>query len=118
MPSDYIVFDAPAFKPEILKENKTLTLRFGWKSTPEEGSTVKALDSNGDQFAVLKVTNVEKITIQEAATRTFDGHRNYESAADCINHLSEYYEHDFNPETELILIEFTLAKKVQKPASD
>lgn len=111
MPSNYIVFHADEFKPKILESDKTETLRFGWESLPEEGSTVKALSSDGDQFALLKVVNVEKITVQEAVDRTFDGHRNYDSVEECANHLSKYYEHEFKPETELILIEFELAKE-------
>jgi hypothetical protein len=112
MPSNYIVFHADEFKPKILEKSKTETLRYGWESLPEEGSTVKALSSDGDQFALLKVTNVEKITVQEAVNRTFDGHRNYDSVDECATHMSNYYEHEFKPETELILIEFELAEEI------
>lgn len=113
MPKNYIKMDEQ-HEPDILKELKTETFRYGWKTIPNEGDHVKAINSDtGEAFAILEITNISTITIQECVEQDFEGHVNYESVEEAIEQLGEYYTKEkLTPQTELIYIQFELHQEI------
>lgn len=91
----------------ILDQNKTQTLRYDWDKPLTKGDIVKAVDAGTDTvFCDIKITNIEKLTIQDCVDREFEGHENYESVEELVTVLNQFYTADFDENTTLHLIEF------------
>lgn len=108
MPKSYIGFNESFVYP-ILRFDKYQTLRYGWKSLPNEGDTVGLQTSDGDVFAYARIDTVKIVSPEDVVEATLTGHKNYSSVDDLLDHMSEYYD-DVTADSDLIFIEFTVSK--------
>lgn len=112
MSVDHIGFNEQ-FVEEIQNEEKLATLRYPSDSTPdpEVGDVVEAIVSHDDgPFAILRITNIELMTVREILETDFDHHQNYTSLEQFNERMSQYYETPFELDDEFILIEFEVVE--------
>lgn len=100
-------FDSKHIEP-ILSGEKTVTLRVGLDASDYPvGSPLAFVDEGGDLFAEAEVVDRGYTTVEMAAKMQFDGHRDYESADELIEELSEYYpDEEIGPATKIEIVEW------------
>lgn len=99
------------FVEEILNNAKTETIRFNLNRKPTINSVVDAINQNGDVFAEIRIIDVYDVKVKELPNINFEGHRNYKSTDDAIEHLNEYYHDTITPESYVTIIKFELVQK-------
>lgn len=115
MAIDYLGFN-PIFVEGIQNQEKLATLRYPSDSTPEPevGDTVEAIVSHDEgPFAILEITNIERMTVKEILETEFEHHQNYDSLDYFNERMSEYYDTPFALEDEFILIEFRVVEVLE-----
>jgi len=101
-----LTFDTE-FENVLQNGEKTETLRYNVNTVPETGAEYPVYLSNNEKIGRARILETTFITISRIPNYTFEGHINYESAADVIEHLNEYYHDKISPTDELLYIKFS-----------
>ena len=100
-----LTFDVE-FENVLQTGEKTETLRYNVNAIPEIETEYPVYLSNNKKIGRAKILETEFITVSRIPNYTFEGHINYESTADVIEHLNEYYHDKISPTDELLYIKF------------
>lgn len=109
---DYIAFADEHVEP-ILNEEKNLTVRYDWEGV--DSHQVLLVDGDREAFAEAEIVFTTEMTIEQFVSSDFDGHRNYESPAEMVDHLQQFYpEAELTPDEEITLISFKVWQPKKK----
>lgn len=93
-----LAFAAEHIEP-ILKGKKTSTLRLDGPDI-SLGQRFQLVDEHGERFASATLNDAGWESIDWIVRLGVEGHRDYGSVEECIEHLSEYYpDADLGPKT-------------------
>jgi len=101
-----LTFDVE-FEDVLQTGEKTETLRYNVNTVPETGAEYPVYLSNNEKIGRARILETTFITISRIPNYTFEGHINYESTTDVIEHLNEYYHDTIRPTDELLYIKFS-----------
>jgi hypothetical protein len=92
----------------ILDGRKWVTIRVDPDEAIRPGDLLELIEAeSGEPFAAAKTTRVARAPADWIARQEWDGHRNYRTVGQLLNHLREYYpDADLSPQRELTLVVF------------
>jgi len=94
------------FEDELRNNRKTSTIRYGLESVPEEGKRMEAY--SGAYTFTVHIQSVEKTHIKQLPLYDFEGHTNYTSVEEAVEHLQQYYHDTLTPTSTVHIIYFTI----------
>lgn len=92
----------------ILEGRKWQTIRVGLDDQIRPGDLLKLVEAdNGILFATAKADRVVRAPAEWIASQEWEGHRNYRTTGQLLDHLREYYPEAYlSPQRNLSLIAF------------
>lgn len=100
----------PKYVRQIVAEEKTMTVRYGWDDDelPEPHEELKFQNSQtGNIFASAETEGIEKTTIEQFSGQSWEGHVSYKSVEGMCWSLSHFYDDEMDGKTEIHVISWT-----------